>query len=168
MGRGPARGRRGGGRVEGGAFGVVIVAVGRARGAPEAALVAGYLGQLPWPARVVEVREAAARPDRRRREGEALLAALPDDATVVALDRAGEILSSVAFSTRLARWRDGGVRELAFVIGGADGLDPLVLARADARLSLGAMTWPHLLARVMLAEQLWRAASLLLGHPYHR
>lgn len=167
MGRGPARGRRGGGRLEGGAFGIAIVAVGRARDGPEAALVAGYLGQLPWPARVVEVREAAG-PDRRRREGEALLGALPNAATVVALDRSGENWTSEAFAARLARWRDGGVRELAFVVGGADGLDSAVLARADTRLSLGAMTWPHLLARAMLAEQLWRAASLLLGHPYHR
>ncbi len=130
-------------------------------------LVAGYLGLLPWPARVVEVR-ASARPDRRRLEGEALLAALPAGATVVALDVEGRSLSSEAFARQLARWRDGGVRELAFVIGGADGLDPAVLARADARLSLGPMTWPHLLVRVLLAEQLWRAASLLAGHPYHR
>ncbi|MGH6719156.1 MAG: 23S rRNA (pseudouridine(1915)-N(3))-methyltransferase RlmH, partial [Alphaproteobacteria bacterium] len=143
-------------------------AVGRARDGPEALLVAGYLGLLPWPAHVVEVREAAARPDRRRLEGEALLAAVPAGATVVALDPKGQALSSEAFARRVARWRDGGVRNLAFVIGGADGLAPAVLARADARLSLGPMTWPHLLARVLLAEQLWRAASLLAGHPYHR
>ena len=68
----------------------------------------------------------------------------------------------------MARWRDGGVRELAFVIGGPDGLDATVLSRAERKLSFGPMTWPHLLARAMLAEQLWRAAAILAGHPYHR
>lgn len=168
MGRGPARGRRGDGGLKGqGAFAVSLVAVGRARGRPEAMLVDGYLAQVPWPARVVEVRESA-QPDRKRREGTALLAALPDGATVVALDGGGRTVSSLDFARRIARWRDGGVREVCFVIGGADGLDDAVLARADERLSLGAMTWPHLLVRAMLAEQLWRAASLLAGHPYHR
>jgi 23S rRNA (pseudouridine1915-N3)-methyltransferase len=148
-------------------FALTVVAVGRARDRPESALVERYLGQVPWPARVVEVRESA-QPDRKRREGAALLAAIPAGATVVALDGRGTVLGSEAFARRIAQWRDRGVRDLCFVIGGADGLDEAVLARAAERLSLGAMTWPHLLARAMLAEQLWRAASLLSGHPYHR
>ena len=169
MGGGPARGRRGRGRLSRpGPFAIAIVAVGKLPAdGPEARLVAGYLRRLPWPVRVVEVRESADRPDRRRREGEALLAAIPDGATVVALDSGGTMPSSPSFAQRLALWRDR-ARELAFVIGGADGLDPAVLERADARLSLGPMTWPHALARVLVAEQLWRGASLLAGHPYHR
>jgi len=147
---------------------IAIVAVGRARGGPVEGMVEGYLRQLPWPARVVEVREEAERPDRRRREGEALLRQVPEGARVVALDRAGEAPDSEGFARQVGRWRDSGVREVAFVLGGADGLDEAVLARADHRLSLGPQTWPHLLARVMLAEQLFRAASILDGHPYHR
>jgi len=166
--RGPARGGRGDGRVTSrGPFAIALVAVGRARDRPEGALTERYPGQLPWPARVVEIKEGAG-PDRRRREGAGPLAALSEDATVMALDPGGQTVDSAAFARRIAAWRDGGVRELGFVIGGADGLDPAVLERADARLSLGAMTWPHLLVRAVIAEQLWRAASLLAGHPYHR
>ncbi len=171
MGGGAARGRHGGGgltRPLPGGFALTIVAVGRARDGPEAVLTGRYLQRLPWPARVVEVRETADRPDRRHREGKALLAALPQGATVVALDRRGKPCTTEDFAQRLRRWRDSGVGELAFVIGGADGLDPVVLERADLALSLGPMTWPHLLARAMLAEQLFRASSLLAGHPYHR
>jgi 23S rRNA (pseudouridine1915-N3)-methyltransferase len=147
---------------------IAIVAVGRARAAPEQAIAEAYLRRLPWEARIVEVREGGTRPDAKRREGEALLAAIPEGDFVVALDRAGESLDSRAFADRLGTWRDRGVRELAFLVGGADGLEPRVLERADARLSLGPMTWPHLLARAMLAEQLYRAATLLARHPYHR
>ncbi|MSP81870.1 MAG: 23S rRNA (pseudouridine(1915)-N(3))-methyltransferase RlmH [Alphaproteobacteria bacterium] len=147
---------------------LTVLAVGRARGTPSAALTADYLRRLPWPAKVVEIREQSERPDGKRREGEALLAALPAGAFVVALDLAGKTYDSRAFATQIAGWRDRGVRELSFIVGGADGLDKSVLDRADARLSLGPMTWPHLLVRAMLAEQLYRATTLLTGHPYHR
>lgn len=146
---------------------IAIVAVGKARGATRG-MVEGYLKQLPWPARVVEVREEAERPDRRRREGEAILRQVPEGARLVALDRTGKAPDSEGFARQIGQWRDGGVRELVFAIGGADGLDEAVLARADARLSLGPQTWPHMLARVMLAEQLFRGAAILAGHPYHR
>ena len=94
-------------------------------------------------------------------EGEALLAALPDDAYLIALEPEGKALSSEAFAQRLSQLQDEGQRELAFVIGGADGLSDAVLERANFKLTLGAMIWPHLLARVMLAEQLFRAQSIL-------
>lgn len=171
MGGGPARGRHGGRgltRRSPGGFALTLVAVGRARDGPEAALTGHYLRRLAWPVRLVEVREAADRPDRRRREGQALQAALPQGATVVALDRQGKALASQDFAELLRRWRDSGVGEVVFIIGGADGLDPAVLERADFTLSLGPMTWPHLLARVLLAEQLYRASTLIAGHPYHR
>jgi 23S rRNA (pseudouridine1915-N3)-methyltransferase len=147
---------------------MTIVAVGRARDGPEATLVVEYLRRLGPSARVIEVREAADRPDRQRREGEALLAAVPSESRLIALDRRGKTLSSEDLAGRLRRWRDQGAASLCFVIGGADGLDDSVLERAEFVLSLGAMTWPHLLARTMLAEQLYRAASLMAGHPYHR
>jgi len=103
----------------------------------------------------------------RAREGTAILAALPQAATVVALDVGGETLDSASLAYRLERWGELG-RPLAWVIGGAEGLDPAVLRRADQCLSLGPLTWPHLLVRVLLAEQLFRAQCINTGHPYHR
>ena len=96
-----------------------------------------------------------------------MLAAVPAGALMVALDERGEAWSSTELARRLAAWRDTGAT-IAFAIGGADGLDPAVIGRADAVLSLGAMTWPHFLARGMLLEQLYRAQQILAGHPYHR
>ncbi|MEE8545969.1 MAG: 23S rRNA (pseudouridine(1915)-N(3))-methyltransferase RlmH [Alphaproteobacteria bacterium] len=149
---------------------ITIAAVGRARAGPEKALYDDYVGRLPWPValREVEARGKLAGPERTAREAERLLAAAPKGATIVALDGAGKALTSAALAATIGRWRDGGVRDLAFLIGGAEGLGAPLLERADLALSLGPMTWPHQLARVMLAEQLYRAASILSGHPYHR
>jgi len=94
--------------------------------------------------------------------------AIPRGARTIALDERGKPLSSPDFAALLARWRDDGVSDTAFLIGGADGFDPALRAEADQRLSLGPMVWPHMLVRVMLAEQLYRAASILSGSPYHR
>jgi 23S rRNA (pseudouridine1915-N3)-methyltransferase len=104
----------------------------------------------------------------KSREAELIFAALPAPATLVALDARGAQCSSRDFADRLAAWRDRGIAELAFAIGGAEGLGDAVLDRAAATLSLGAMTWPHLLVRGMLLEQLYRAQQILAGHPYHR
>jgi 23S rRNA (pseudouridine1915-N3)-methyltransferase len=93
---------------------------------------------------------------------------MPPGAVTIILDEKGKSLGSVAFAERLGRWRDEGVREARFLIGAADGFDDAARADADLLLNFGTMTWPHLLARAMLAEQLWRAASILAGHPYHR
>jgi 23S rRNA (pseudouridine1915-N3)-methyltransferase len=103
----------------------------------------------------------------KRREADAILAALPAEALVVVLDQGGAALSSEAFAARLTQWLEHG-KPVCFVVGGAEGLDARVLARADAVLSLGAFTWPHLLARAMLAEQIFRARAIAAGHPYHR
>lgn len=97
-----------------------------------------------------------------------MLAAVPPGARLVALDERGAAWTSRAFAERLRVWRDGGTPALAFAIGGAGGLAAAVIERADAVVSLGAMTWPHLLARSMLLEQLYRAQQILAGHPYHR
>ena len=100
--------------------------------------------------------------------GEALMAAAPEGARIVALDERGRAEGSAQFAKRIEGWRDNGVRGIAFLIGGADGLSDDVRKRADLILSFGTMTWPHMLVRAMLAEQLYRAHSILTGHPYHR
>jgi 23S rRNA (pseudouridine1915-N3)-methyltransferase len=153
---------------------VTILAVGRLRDGPEAELVADYLARFDrtgrplglGPARIVEVE------DRRNggppAESALLAAALPRGATLAVLDERGQTPDSPGFARLLRRHADDGTRDLAFAIGGADGLDPGFRAQAALALSFGPMVWPHLLARVMLAEQLYRAASILAGSPYHR
>jgi 23S rRNA (pseudouridine1915-N3)-methyltransferase len=146
---------------------IVIAAIGRSRKGPEQQILDTYVKRLPWTVTVRDFTEPGGA-DRQTREGERLLKAVPPGATVVALDERGETLDSVGFAERLKRWRDAGVGDVAFLIGGADGHGPAVLDRADMRLSLGPMTWPHLMVRGMLAEQLYRASTILAGHPYHR
>jgi 23S rRNA (pseudouridine1915-N3)-methyltransferase len=106
-------------------------------------------------------------PEIKRREADAILSALPQAACAVALDLGGEAPDSAGLAVLLTRWSESG-RALCFVVGGAEGLDARVLARADHVLSFGPLTWPHLLVRAMLAEQLFRAQSIAAGHPYHR
>ncbi len=149
---------------------ILLAAVGRAGRRPEGALYEHYASRITPSLDLKEVEEK--RPlssgERKRREAALLLGALPKGATVVALDGKGRRLTSAAFADKLAGWRDSGVRDLAFVIGGADGLDRSVLEGAHLILSLGDMTWPHLLVRALLAEQIYRAQCILAGHPYHR
>jgi 23S rRNA (pseudouridine1915-N3)-methyltransferase len=149
---------------------IAIVAIGRLKRGPIADLVADYTTRLPWPVAIHEIdainRKNAA--ETVRVEAERLRAQLPKTGRVVALDSGGRQLGSEAFAKQLGSWRDGGAPRVAFVIGGAEGLERRLIEEADLALSLGAMTWPHLLVRAMLAEQLFRAASLLAGHPYHR
>ena len=149
---------------------LTVVAVGRAQDAPLEALWERYATRIkPRPTlRVVDDKKRAAAGELKPREARLLLEALPVGDRVVALDGRGKPLDSAGLARQLGRWRDQGVGGIAFVIGGADGLDDAVLARADLVLSLGAMTWPHQLVRVMLAEQLYRAQTILAGHPYHR
>ncbi len=145
-----------------------LIAVGRLRDGPEATLFARYNARLRPALTVTEVPEGHGAPaEVKRREGEALLAALPSTAFAVALDLDGQAPDSAALSVLLERWL-GLSRPLCFLIGGAEGLDAPVLARADAALSLGRLTWPHMLVRVLLAEQLFRARAIASGHPYHR
>jgi 23S rRNA (pseudouridine1915-N3)-methyltransferase len=122
------------------------------------------------PVTIIEIDEKRRLPAPllKAREAELILAALPAGALLVALDERGAAWSSRELAGRLAAWRDGGTAALAFAVGGAEGLAAAVLDSAAAVLSLGAMTWPHLLARVMLLEQLYRAQQILAGHPYHR
>lgn len=149
---------------------VTIVAVGRMRRGPAAELYRLYAERMRWPMRLVEVEERRRLPGGalEDREAELLLAAVPDGATVVALDERGSMMTSLDLAERLEGWRSDGVRDCAFLIGGAAGHGAVVANRADLTLSLGPMTWPHLLVRAMLAEQLYRAQQVLAGHPYHR
>lgn len=149
---------------------VTIAAVGRLREAPLRALFDDYAGRSAWPIQVKEVEEKRKLAAAERMESEArlLAASLPDKATLIVLDQRGKVLSSEEFASQLGRFRDEGLSDLGFVIGGADGLTSDWRKKARLVLSFGAMTWPHLLVRVMLAEQLYRAQSILAGHPYHR
>ncbi len=149
---------------------ITIAAVGRLRAGPMQDLLAEYLRRLTWPHDIKEVEEKRQLPPAalKRREGELLLQSLPRQAVVVALDGRGKSLTSEDFARLIRDHRESGTGDLAFVIGGAEGLSEAVLAAAERRIAFGAMTWPHLLVRVMLAEQLYRAQSILTGHPYHR
>lgn len=149
-------------------IGVRILAIGRLRPGPEADLFATHAARLRPPPLVTELPEGRGSPaEIRRREAASLLGALPEGALAVALDLGGQAWSTEAFAAALTRWQEAG-RAPCFLIGGAEGLDPAILARADLRLSLGPMTWPHLLVRGLLAEQLFRAQAIRSGHPYHR
>jgi 23S rRNA (pseudouridine1915-N3)-methyltransferase len=145
-----------------------LIAVGRLRGGPEADLFTRYNMRLRPKFTVTEIAEArGAAAAVKRREGEALLGALPDPASVIAVDPGGTMPDSEELARLLERWLAAG-RPVCFLIGGAEGLDAPVIARAGYVLSLGRLTWPHFLARVMLAEQVYRARSIAAGHPYHR
>lgn len=149
-----------------------IVAVGRLPAGPLRQIVSDYLDRLGTLAAVtvreVEVRKALPADRLRERQAELLLAEVPPGAVVVVLDERGRDLASTELADRLRGWQDGGVGEVAFLLGGADGHADTVRRRADLLLAFGRATWPHLLARVMLAEQLYRASTILSGHPYHR
>jgi 23S rRNA (pseudouridine1915-N3)-methyltransferase len=148
---------------------LTIVAVGRQKAGPLKEIERLYAERitLPLTLREVEERRKLSPPEMKTREAALLLDAVPKGAAIIALDERGTALSSPAFAQRLATWRDAGT-DLAFLIGGADGLDSAILEKAQFVLSLGAMTWPHLLARGMLLEQIYRAQQILAGHPYHR
>jgi len=146
---------------------MTIVAVGRAKAGPERELFRHYLKRMAQPLDLKEI-EVKATTDAKRTEGDRLLAAVPKGSVIVALDERGKDLSSRQLADRVAGWRDEGIRDVAFLIGGADGLDGRVRDSADLLLSFGRVTWPHMLMRGMLAEQLYRAQCILAGHPYHR
>lgn len=155
-----------------------LAAVGRMKAGPEQELAARYLDRLKKSgpalglelAGVVELVEsrAAGTDERKRDEAARLLAALPADAALIVLDERGKTPSSEEFAVDLGRLRDEGVRDLALVIGGPDGLSPELRARASKVIAFGRLTFPHQIVRILAAEQLYRAATILAGHPYHR
>lgn len=151
---------------------LLIAAIGKLKQGPERDLFAHYLGRAEAagrklhlsPLTAIEVAESK----RKAAEAQALLAKIPSAHLTICLDPGGEALSSEAFARLLAKFRDEGTDGVAFVVGGADGLGKDVLAKAARLVSLGPMTLPHGLARIVLAEQIYRAATILAGHPYHR
>ena len=134
-----------------------IVARGRIGRSPEGELIDRYLKRVSWPTKITELPDTGGK-----------VPPVEPGTRIVMLDEKGRDLPSMAFATQLGRWRDDGVRETRFLLGAADGFDDAQRAQADLLLAFGKATWPHLMARAMLAEQLWRAASILAGHPYHR
>ena len=156
---------------------VTIAAVGRMKAGPERELVARNLDRAAGAGKplahtgfhLIELSEsrASSSGSRKADEAKALRAALPEG-IVVALDERGKSITSDALANQLGRWRDDGRPAVSFVIGGADGLDPACVPSADLVLSFSPMVWPHQLVRIMLAEQLYRATTILSGHPYHR
>lgn len=149
---------------------LTLAAVGKARRDVHADLFAHYRSRLTWPLELKEVDVRRKLPPEQLQEEEAgqLLAQVPDGAIAVVLDERGKTLSSAEFAERIGTWRDEGVRDIVFLIGGADGHHESCRKRADLLLSLGRATWPHMLVRGMIAEQLYRAQQILAGHPYHR
>ena len=150
-----------------------VCAVGRLKPGPERTLVEDYAARLdragrPLSLGPLEVHEVEARGGGAAAEAELLARAVPAGARLAALDERGRALTSPGLARLLERWRDEGARDTAFAIGGADGLDAPLRERAELAISFGPMVWPHRLARVMLAEQLYRAVSILAGSPYHR
>ncbi len=156
---------------------VLIAAIGRMKQGPERELVARYLDRAKAAGKplaltgfeVLEFPESRAPTAETRKDDEArtLVGALPEGVTI-ALDERGKTLASAAFAAQLGRWRDDGRAAVSFLIGGADGLAPDLLRKTDLTLSFSPLTWPHQLVRIMLAEQLYRATTILSGHPYHR
>jgi 23S rRNA (pseudouridine1915-N3)-methyltransferase len=151
-------------------MGITLIAVGRLKSGPLQALCDEYRRRIPLALEIVEVEERRplAGGERKQREGALILKQLPKGAMAIALDERGKVYDSAGFARQLAAWRAQSGDNLAFIVGGAEGLAPAVLEKAAARLALGAMTWPHMLARAMLLEQLYRAHTILTGHPYHR
>lgn len=149
---------------------LTLIAVGRAKRSPEQDLFQLYAKRLKPPLGLIEVEEKRplSGPELMAREAELILDKVPDGAVLVALDERGRAMASRPFAEKMAELRDTGTRDTVFVIGGADGLDPAVRDRAAIVLGFGPQTWPHMLVRAMLAEQLYRAQTIQAGHPYHR
>ncbi len=168
--RGAGKTPRGAGRS--GGFAIRILAGGRWKaGDPARPLYEDYVRRLPWPVGLAEIDSRLGDPARRQAAESAQIvaaAANPPGRVLIALDARGRDLDSGSFAARIRAWQEEGRPALVFAIGGADGLTDEVRRAADLLLSFGRMTWPHLLARAMLAEQLYRASSILAGHPYHR
>ncbi len=149
---------------------ISILAVGRQKAGPEKTLFDSYAKRITWPLDVVEVVEhrSLSSGELKQREATLLLAKIPDGACVIILDERGKELTSRDLASKIESWRDDGIRQTVFIIGGADGIDASLKSRADLTISLGRMTWPHMLVRALIAEQVYRAQCILSGHPYHR
>jgi 23S rRNA (pseudouridine1915-N3)-methyltransferase len=157
---------------------LILICIGRLKQGPERELAERYRDRFDDIGRklgfrgleIHEIAESRARDPATRiaDEAAAISAAIPEKSAVVALDERGDNVDSAAFASRLGRWRDEAVANTIFIIGGADGLSPDLRRKVKLRLAFGSATWPHQMVRVMLLEQIYRAATILAGHPYHR
>lgn len=149
---------------------LMIIAVGRMKQSPERELLRHYLGRITWDMDLREVEEKKSLPPAQMiaREGELLRAAIPKDARIIALDNGGRALTSPDLANRLSQWRDDADYPIVFLIGGADGLERSLVKQANLVMSFGAVTWPHMLMRALVTEQIYRSQQILAGHPYHR
>jgi len=149
---------------------ITVVAVGRLRAGPEKALVEHFVNRITWPIEIREIEQKKSRDGDalKQREAELLLKHCPAGSQIIALDERGKEISSREFAIKLGDWQDNSIRDVSIIIGGADGLHNAVRRRANLTISFGRLTWPHMLARGMLTEQLYRAQQIIAGHPYHR
>lgn len=149
---------------------ISIVCVGKLKISPELTLIQRYLKRFDSLPQIkeIEIKKKLPSSTLKDEEGKALLSALPDSGFIIVLDETGIPLPSQSLASKLNELQIQGISHVAFVIGGADGLSDAVKQRADLKISFGSMTWPHLLVRVMLVEQLYRCQQILKGHPYHR
>jgi 23S rRNA (pseudouridine1915-N3)-methyltransferase len=149
---------------------IVLLCIGNLKQGPEKSLLDQYQARLSWPFEIKEVvcRKAGSAAQIREWEGELLLNSFESDSVLIGLDERGKSLSSPDFAKMFDTYRNEGLKSLTFIIGGADGISEAVRKRCQHLISFGSMTWPHMLVRGMLAEQIYRAQQILIGHPYHR
>ena len=150
---------------------ITIIALGKAGRGPEQQMIDDYLRRLPWDATVkeFEIKKPAQTADlRKEQEAEKILSAIPTGASIIVLDEGGKHLKSRQLAEKIDNWQVMGSSNLAIIIGGADGLSDTIIKKADLLLAFGSLTWPHMLVRAMLCEQIYRVWSILHSHPYHR
>lgn len=149
---------------------ITLAAIGRLKLGPELSLINEYAKRLPWKLDIRELEIKKNLPDAQRKteETKLLLDACKDASAIIALDEQGKDLTSRAFADTIKTWQNAGISSLGIIIGGADGLDRVQLSQIQLKLSFGRMSLPHMLARVLICEQLYRAYTILEGHPYHR
>ena len=149
---------------------ITVIAVGKLRVGPETMLVDHFAKRITWPFQILEVEEKKKRSVAKLKKSEAnlLLKRCPSGSEIIALDQRGENISSMELATKFNNWQNTGSKEVCILIGRANGLDDIVRQRASFVISFGRLTWPHMLSRVMLTEQIYRAKQIIDGHPYHR
>jgi 23S rRNA (pseudouridine1915-N3)-methyltransferase len=149
---------------------ITVAAIGKFKDSPEKEIFTSYLKRIPWKFELkeFEAKKGLSGEQLKTAEASFLLPAIPKGSKIIALDERGKNISSPELASLISSWQSGGSSSVAFVIGGADGLDEQIRQKADFTLSFGKLTWPHMLVRSMLAEQIYRAYSIISGHPYHR
>lgn len=149
---------------------ITIAAIGKFKTSPEKEIFSSYIKRIPWQfdLKELETKRALSGDQLKAAEAELLLEAIPKSSRIIALDEVGKNISSVELAELISRWQSDGTSNVTFVIGGADGLSSDVRKKADLILSFGKLTWPHMMVRAMLAEQVYRVYSIISGHPYHR